>query len=121
MVLYNRDGECWLRGMYWVLTKYKTESFRLKGLIIPYFFPQLYGKCQGLTYKDGTRPALFPHMAASPERLNFTASLNFNFRHGKSGFESQKTFQPKLCPFKRPIASRAMPTSRFNRDGKSLA
>jgi hypothetical protein len=23
-------------------------------------FPQLYGKCQGITHKDGARPALFP-------------------------------------------------------------
>ena len=24
-------------------------------------FPQLYGKCQGITRKDGARPALFPN------------------------------------------------------------
>ena len=45
---------------------------------------------------DGARPAIFPGMAASPECLKFAASLNL--RYYQFGFESQKAFQPKLCP-----------------------
>jgi len=49
-----------------------------------------------MIHKDGARPSLFPGMAASPECLNFAGSLNL--RHDQSGFESQKAFQPRLCP-----------------------
>jgi len=59
--------------------------------------------------------------------LNVTATLsNFNFRHGPSGFESQKAFQPKLCP---PYKAYCLlsngpqfaPVAVKDRDGKSLA
>jgi hypothetical protein len=32
-------------------------------------FPQLYGKCRGITHKDGARPALFPDKAAKFQNL----------------------------------------------------
>jgi hypothetical protein len=35
-------------------------------------FPQLYGKCQGITCKDGARPAL-------PKLVNFLLLCIFNF------------------------------------------
>jgi len=44
---------------------------------------------------SGYNSKLFPGTATSPQCLNFATSLNF--RHAKSGFESQKVFQPKLC------------------------
>ena len=40
-----------------------------------------------------------PRNGGFTDCLNFTASLNFDFRHDQSGFQSQKTFQPESCPF----------------------
>jgi hypothetical protein len=78
---------------HWIVPNWHFST-NLTEVFLTCFVPQLHGKWQGLTRKDGTWSTFLARKAAKFYRDN----SNVNFKHDHSGFEFHKAFQPKLCP-----------------------